>query len=94
MERQICGRCKGRLVEIEAPRRAEGKTGRGAINVDKTPRKKAPPSKYNLFIKENSKRVREQLIRERVARSDYTKVQQADVMKECGRLWKEQKAIL
>ena len=81
-------------MEIDAPKRSEGKNNQGAINVDKTPRKKAPPSAYNLFIKDNSKKVREQLTLDRRARGDNTKVQQGEVMRECARLWKERKANL
>ena len=79
-------------MEIDPPNREQGKTQKGAIDVDRTPRKKAPPSAYNLFVKKHSASVRERLTAEREARGDLGKVPQTEVLKECGRLWKEHKA--
>lgn len=81
--RQCCGRCRGRLIEIEL---SDAKAG--ATNQQKTPKKRAPPSEYNLFVKEHSKKVRE-LLSSKTPQG--MKVSQADVMKECGRLWRERK---
>ena len=80
LERQCCGRCRGRLIEVDVP----DHSSKG--NVQRTPKKRAPPSAYNLFVKEQSKTVRE-----RLAKSQREKVSQADVMKECARLWREKK---
>ena len=68
--RHRCGKCRGKLIEVTA---------------DGAPKKRAQPSAYNLFIKQHSKAVREQLVKRKSG------VTQADVMKELGRLWREQK---
>lgn len=70
-------------MEIEIPSQKRG------ANVEHTPKKKAPLSGYNLFVKENSKSVRERLENEQ--RSEKVRVSQQDVVKECGRLWRERK---
>lgn len=83
VNRHCCGKCKSRLVEIEVP------TQKGS-NVVHTPRKKAPLSGYNLFVKENSKSVRARLTSERERQGvRQTKVTQPEVMKECARLWRK-----
>jgi len=85
VSRQCCGRCRGRLIEVEVPTSIHEA-------VQKTPKKRAPPSGYNLFVKEQSKAVREQLSRKASTTSGgIKKVSQAEVMKECARLWKERK---
>jgi predicted SprT family Zn-dependent metalloprotease len=76
-----CGRCQGKLMEIEVPSASNTSTA----NVVHVPKKKAPPSAYNLFVKENSAHVREQLEAESSG-----KVPQPEVMKACARLWREQ----
>lgn len=79
-----CGRCKGRLVEVEA------KTAK----TNRTEKKRAPPSGYNLFVKEQSKSVRERLMNDQRKEGEMQpKVPQKDVMKECARLWREKKAL-
>ena len=56
-------------------------------------KKKAAPSAYNLFVKERSKQVRQQLLDAEKAKGiSKPKVAQADVVKICAQLWKEQKA--
>jgi predicted SprT family Zn-dependent metalloprotease len=80
VKKHRCGRCHGKLVEIEIPPASTASTA----NVEHVSRKRAPPSAYNLFIKENSTRVREQL------ECVYSKVSQPEVMKACARLWREQ----
>jgi predicted SprT family Zn-dependent metalloprotease len=80
ISKQRCGKCKGILIEINAPRRD------GVI--DRTPKKKAPLSVYQLFVKEHSGQVRKRLESERQPGG---RVLQPEVMKECGRLWKEKK---
>lgn len=86
VEKQVCGRCKGRLFEIEVPKRGTGKS------VDKTPKKQRTLSDYNRFIKQNSAQVRTRLtLNLRMTGDTFGKVTQGDVMKECAKLWKEQK---
>ena len=68
--RHRCGKCRGKLMEITA----NGK-----------PKKPAQPSAYNLFVKQHSKAVREQLAKRKAG------VTQAEVMRELGRLWREKK---
>jgi predicted SprT family Zn-dependent metalloprotease len=77
VDKHRCGRCKGKLIEIEVP----SDSNAGAEHV---PKKKAPPSAYNLFVKEHSAKVREQL-----EAGSSSKVPQPEVMKECARLWRE-----
>ena len=88
VKRHCCGRCKGKLVEVDAnnvSRKVQGP-------VDKTPKKRAPPSGYNLFVKEQSKQVREKLLREKRSQGILNpKVMQPEVIKECARLWREKK---
>jgi predicted SprT family Zn-dependent metalloprotease len=82
--KQVCGRCKGALMEIEVP------DERGAsCQLEPTPRKKAVPSAYNIFVKEKSQRVRQYLEQQRA--STGKKISQPDVMMECARLWRERK---
>jgi hypothetical protein len=76
-----CGKCQGKLMEIEVPSASNA----SAANVEHVPRKKAPPSAYNLFVKENCAPVREQL-----EAASSSKVSQPEVMKACARLWREQ----
>jgi predicted SprT family Zn-dependent metalloprotease len=83
--KQCCGRCKGTLLEIEPTDLLQSNSeNNNAKNY--TPRKKAPPSAYNLFVKNNSAQVRERYERQGI------KVSQPEVMKECGRLWREKNA--
>jgi len=80
VEKQVCGRCKGRLEQVEG--RQPGT-------------EKKAPSSYNLFVRAQSKRVRQRLEREQAAAIDddeNNKVSQADVLKECARLWRTQKS--
>ena len=92
--KQCCGKCKGTLIEVEAsPRQTAGatKSGNEASKVGLTPKKVRPPSVYNLFVKEHAKGVRERLTAERQQNGNPLRVSQAEVLKECGRLWKEHK---
>lgn len=80
--KQVCGKCKSPLMEIEVP---------GPGDTSRTPRKqraKAPPSAYNLFVQDQSASVRQRLQQQAQSGS---KVTQSQVMKECARLWQEQK---
>lgn len=83
--RHCCGSCsKGKLIEIEVP---------GSMNdvseVGHTPKKKRQPTAFSLFVQQNSKPVRARLETERGV-----SVTQPDVMRECGRIWRERKESL
>jgi len=71
-------------MEIEAPDEHGV-----SFQQEPTPRKKAVPSAYNLFVKEKSQKVRQYLEQQRAGTGK--KVSQPDVMKECARLWRERK---
>ena len=102
MKRQCCGRCKNRLIEVEVPPTGTTTTVGGGGSF--TPKKKTarPLSGYNLFVKENSKSVREKLQQQQQRQlllhqgtmkennnHHHQKVTQAQVLKECARLWRE-----
>lgn len=77
VNRQVCGKCKGTLVEVEP----------SSLNqADIVPRKVAKPSAYNLFVQSESQNIRQDLERRWSGN-----VPQAEVMKECARRWKERK---
>jgi len=76
-----CKRCEGRFVEIEVPSRK----GQGSEPLK--PRKKAPPSAYNIFVKDNLPKVRRQL-----SENNGGNVSQKDVMSEVARQWQAKKA--
>jgi hypothetical protein len=60
--------------------------------IERTPKKRAPPSGYNLFVKEHSKAVREKLIDAQKTKGiSNPRVSQPEVMKDCARLWREKK---
>ena len=82
---QCCGRCKGKLIEIEVP----GSKGDTAKNGKHTPKKARKASAYSLFVKSESANVRKKLAKERSCTPK--SVSQADVMKEVGRLWRIKK---
>jgi hypothetical protein len=85
--RHVCSRCKGKLLEIEAPRK-----GTNRADIVKTPKKKVPMSEYNIFVRQTSSEIRDQLIKDRIMNGVLTpKVSQSEVMKECARLWNEGK---
>jgi predicted SprT family Zn-dependent metalloprotease len=103
VERQICGKCKGRLREVKKGEEGDVdaqytttdvKHGAGILN-NKSEKKSttASLSAYNEFV-----RVQAPLVRERWMMTGATtsttagkKILQSEVMKECARLWKEQK---
>lgn len=61
---------------------------------NRTEKKQSAPSGYNLFVKEQSKVVREKLIIMQQKEGQLNpKVSQTEVMKECARLWREKKAM-
>jgi hypothetical protein len=69
-KKHCCGRCQSRLIE---------KQSTGAS------KRRAQPSAYNLFVKEQSKIIRQKMLKQKKT------VVQGDVMKECARLWREKK---
>lgn len=80
--RHACGRCKGQLVEVQAHS--------GSM---RTPKDPPQPSAYNGFVKEQSKTIRRNMLQAERARGiSSPSVRQADVMKECARLWRERKS--
>jgi len=85
VNKQCCGRCKGKLIEIEVP----GSKGDKAKNGKHTPKKARKASAYSLFVKSESANVRKRLAKERSCTPK--SVSQADVMKEVGRLWRIKK---
>ena len=89
--RQCCGLCKGRLVDIEVPIDEQGAKNREKP-LKPTPRKRAPLSAYNLFIKEYSTEIREKLMKEQMVQGiQNPRVSQALVLKECALMWREKK---
>ena len=79
--KQCCGRCKGRLIEIEVPRPGE---------TSYTAKKERKASEFALFVKSQSQSVKKRMARQRSCTPK--EVSQSDVMKECGKLWRERKA--
>mmetsp|Transcript_3888 Transcript_3888/g.7882 ORF Transcript_3888/g.7882 Transcript_3888/m.7882 type:complete len:915 (-) Transcript_3888:14-2758(-) len=82
--RHCCGRCKSKLIEIEVPG-SKGDTAK----LGYTPKQQKETSGFALFVKNQSSEVRKRLARERQCGPN--EVAQADVMKECGKLWRERK---
>ena len=71
-------------MEIEVP----GTSGDTAKN-GYTPKKARKTSQFALFVKNESSIVRNRLATERSCAAK--SISQADVMKECGRLWRSKK---
>jgi len=87
VNKHICARCKGRLVEVHVPKNGEANCGNpGPLKQ----RRKAAPSKYNLFVRENSATVRRRLEAENRGENPGRTVTQQEVMKEIARLWQVQ----
>ena len=82
--RHCCGKCKGKLVEIEVPGSSKDTSDNGY-----TPKKKRQASAFSLFVQTHSGDVRKKL----QIQKGTEKVSQQEVMKECGRLWREEKRI-
>lgn len=81
--RHCCGKCRGKLIEIEVGSSKDDVAKNGF-----TPKKKRAASGFSLFVQAESSRVRSEL----EAESKGKTVTQSEVMKECGRLWREKKA--
>ena len=86
--KHCCGRCKGKLVEIEVPG-SKGDTATGGGATSYTAKKARKTSDFALFVKEQTSTVRNRLARE--LSCSPKEVAQSDVMKECGRLWRSRK---
>jgi predicted SprT family Zn-dependent metalloprotease len=86
VDKQVCGKCKGRLIEINVPKKGENKA-----YIDRTPKKQKALSGYALFVKEHSSQVRSRIALDRMITGSTTTVSQAEVMKECAILWHEWK---
>ena len=86
VDKQVCGKCKGRLIEINVPKKGEIKS-----NIDRTPKKQKALSGYALFVKEHSSQVRSRIELDRMMIGSTMTVSQAEVMKECAVLWHEWK---
>ena len=82
VNKHCCGRCKSKLIEIEVSDSSGSAAGY-------TPKKARKTSEYALFVKHQTSRVRQCLASERKCKPN--EVSQADVMKECGRLWRDEK---
>ena len=83
--KHCCGQCQGKLMEIEVPG-TKGDTVKNGY----TPKKTRKTSEFALFVKNQSNNVRNRLATERACAAK--SISQADVMKECGRLWRRKKA--
>ena len=82
VNRHCCGKCRARLIEVEVPEP-------GSKVTSFTPKQKRQATGFSAFVQQKSKEVRLQL---QASRDPSIKVSQKDVMKECGRLWREKKA--
>ncbi len=78
VSRHCCSQCRGTLEEIEVP------TSGSKMY---TPKKKRAPSAFSAYVKQHSQGVKARLLLEMPS------VSQAQVMAECGRLWKLEKAL-
>jgi len=84
--KHCCGRCKSKLIEIEVPR-----NNKDTSKVGYTPKQARKTSEYALFVKEQTPHVRQRLANERQCST--SEVSQAEVMKECGKMWRSQKSV-
>ena len=82
--KQVCGRCKGKLVEVDSKSVNSGG--------DFIPKKRAPLSEYNTFVRNETASARRDLQRANEQRGIPDKVSQSEVMKELARRWKESKS--
>ena len=86
VNRHCCGKCKGRLIEIEVP-----EPGSKSRLSSYTPKQKRQASGFSAFVQQQSKTVRMEL---EASAGSNVKVSQKEVMKECGRLWREKKVLI
>eukprot|EP00804_Cyclotella_cryptica_P009636 CCRYP_006302-RA/>CCRYP_006302-RA protein AED:0.27 eAED:0.31 QI:0/0/0/1/1/1/3/0/148 len=85
--KHCCGHCKSKLIEIEVPSNNTDKS-----NLGYTPKVVCKPSDYALFLKEQTPPVQQRLANERNCNT--SEILQADVMKECGKLWRSQRVTV
>jgi predicted SprT family Zn-dependent metalloprotease len=81
--KHVCGKCKGKLVEIDAKRYYED----GDVDKEfreKTPVKKKESSVYNLYVKKYEKSVRKELLD---GKGGGGKLEKGEVMRELGKRW-------
>ena len=83
--KHCCGRCQSKLIEIEVSR-----NNNDTAKVGYTPKQARKTSEYALFVKEQTPHVRQRLANERQCSTG--EVSQAEVMKECGKMWHSQKS--
>ena len=84
IDKHFCGKCRGKLIEIEVPGSARDLSSTGY-----TPKKKRNATGFSLFVKEHGAEVKNKLSKNRGVLAPV--VTQPEVMKECGRIWKEMK---
>jgi hypothetical protein len=84
-QKHCCGRCKSKLIEIEVPSSSD------ASKSVYTPKQQRKTSEFAMYVKEQTPHVRQRLATERNCKSN--EVSQADVMKECGRMWRSAKEV-
>jgi predicted SprT family Zn-dependent metalloprotease len=78
VDRHVCGRCKSKLIEIEVNSKDPSVI---------VPKKKREASGFSLYVQQNSSLVRARL----EAESDGIKIEQKEVMKELGIMWRRSK---
>lgn len=83
--KHCCGRCQGKLVEIEIPKEGLASIAQNGYK----PKKQRKTSEFALFVKNQSTSVRKKLAMERSC--TLKEISQADVMKECGKMWRGRK---
>merc|ERR1719223_422751 len=59
IDKQCCGKCRGRLIEIEVPGRS-----RDLKNANFTPKKKKELSGFSLFVQKHARTVRKRMVAE------------------------------
>jgi predicted SprT family Zn-dependent metalloprotease len=92
IERHRCGKCRGKLREVQPPTSTTRRGHNPQPSLSST-RQKRTETPYNRFVREQSSLVRQQLLLKQSMDTSTTNVQsvsQAQVMKECARLWRIQ----
>lgn len=82
VNKHFCGKCKGRLVEINVPLK-----GAMGTAIDRRPKKPKALSGYASFVKENASQVRSRMELARRMGDSIETVSQPEVMRECAKLW-------
>lgn len=94
-EKHCCSRCKGRLQEVSVSPSNPGDMKATTATTIK-PKEKRKATGFSLFVQQNSRSVRERMVKERQTNnldfdSNDSAIPQSDVLKECSRLWKLKK---